>query len=133
MITPEDVFIMARTVYGEGRGESYHAKKAIAHVIINRTRKKIGDRDHSLAATCLRYWQFSAWLEEDPNRQKMIDANINNRLFRECLRACLEALDEDDFTKGSDHYHAAYMMPYWAEGKHPALRLDGHLFYNNVR
>ena len=34
MITREDVFLAAQTVYGEGRSEPYEGKKAIAHVLL---------------------------------------------------------------------------------------------------
>src|SRR3990167_8200788 len=132
MLTREDIWIAAQTLYGEARGEPYYGKKAVAHVFINRTNKKIGDRDHSLAATSLRQYQFSTWLENDPNRKLIENAQITDKLFRDCIRAILESLDEDDFTKGATHYHTDKIAPPWSVGKHPCLTVGSHLFYNNI-
>lgn len=125
----EDLLIAARTILGEARGETYRGKKAVAHVLINRTNERIGDRDHSLAATCLRWKQFSAWLESDPNRKILEEASLDDRDMRVCLRAILEALDEEDFTNGANHYHTRSIEPYWAEDVLPCFEEGHHLFY----
>lgn len=131
-VTPGDLDLTARTIFGEARGESYSGQKAVAHVIINRTIKKIGDRDHSLAASAIRWWQFSAWNENDPNRELIETVTVNNRTFRQCLRALLEALDEPDPTMGSLHYHAKGASPSWSRGKAPVIEIGNHVFFNNI-
>ena len=131
-LTPGDLDLLARTLYGEARSESFEGKKAIIHVIVNRTAKRIGDRDHSLAATAIRHMQFSAWRELDPNRRVMENVTLNNRNFRECMRAVLEAVDEKDFTFGSDHYHTNASRPRWSRGKTPAVKIGNHRFFNNI-
>ena len=139
MIILEDVLICARTVYGEARGQPDESLRAVMHVIMNRCDKKIGDYDHSLAATALRWLQFSAWNEQDPNRLKMQEASVDDTTFRRCLRAVLEALDEPDFTNGARHYHTRaapssqrVWPPSWARGHQPCWQDDVHLFYNDV-
>ncbi len=131
-LTPGDLDILARTLWGEARGESYEGKKAIVHVIMNRTAKRIGDRDHSLAATAIRHMQFSAWREADPNRAYMERLSLNSKMFRECMRAVLEAIDEPDPTFGSDHYHTHSSRPRWSRGKTPVLKIGNHRFFNNI-
>lgn len=132
-ITLEDVMVLARTIYGEARGESYQDKLAVAHVVLNRWRDATRRHDHTISATCLRYKQFSAWNEGDSNRGKVIGIMIDDVVFRVCLRAALEALDGDDFTKGATHYHTPEVSPPWARGHVPCYSNDSHLFYNTVR
>jgi len=132
-LTPGDLDILARTVYGEARGEPYEGKKAVAHVIINRTTFKIGDRDHSIAAAALRWLQFSAWNESDPNRAQMEKVTLADKSFRECMRAALEAFDEPDPTVGSRHYHTRGVTPSWSRGTAPVIQIGNHVFFNNIR
>lgn len=126
-LTLEDVLIAARIVWGEARSDSHAGRKAVAHVLLNRWA-----RDHSLAATALRWLQFSPWEEDDLNRRLMFELTLSSREFRECICAVLEAVDEWDFTQGSTHYHTAAILPGWATGKRPVLRQGHRLFYNNV-
>ena len=132
LFTPGDLDVAARTVYGEARGEPYEGKKAVVHVIVNRTTLREGDRDHSLAATALRWRQFSAWNESDPNRAAAQRVTLADRTYRECLRAVLEALDEPDPTQGSRHYHTKTVRPRWSRGKRPVLEIGNHRFFNDI-
>jgi len=131
-VTPGDLDILARTIYGEARGEPFEGQKAVAHVIINRLVKTVGDRDHSLDATALRWRQFSAWNESDANRREIERVGLDSRTFRQCLRAALEALDEPDPTGGATHYHASWARPDWATGKAPVVTIYGHRFYTDI-
>lgn len=130
--TLEDLMIAARTIYGEARNQSYRGQKAVGHVLINRTTKAVDDPDHSLAATALRWRQFSVWNKGDPNRAKALTASVDDPGLRRALRAVCEALDEADFTNGATHYHTRAIDPDWARGHAPCLELDDHLFYNTV-
>lgn len=131
-INLEDILIAARTLYGEVRGQTYKHKRAVAHVLINRTDKKIGDRDHSLAASALRWRQFSAWNENDPNRVLLEHVDFNDKHFRECFSAVLMALNEKDFTNGSRHYHHKNISPKWAKEHSPVMFIEPHKFYNDI-
>lgn len=130
-----DLDILARTVWGEARGESYAGKKAVAHVIFNRVRSTTGQfaKDDTVATACLRHVQFSVWTIGDPNLPKMEAVGLEDQDFRECLRACLEAVDEPDPTNGARHYHTESISPVWAEGHKPVLKLGAHLFYSGIR
>ena len=136
-VTLEDILIAARTIYGEARGETDAGMRAVAHVLINRTDKKIGDADHSLAATALRARQFSAWNEDDPNRKKMQTVSVNNKLFRRCMGAMLAALGEPDTTSGARNYmtrarRAKGWPRSWGRVRKPVAEIGVHLFYNDV-
>ena len=75
-----DIDTLARTIYGEARGEDRQSKIAVACVILNRVqqRKQCGYRNidgrkiPTIAATCLKPWQFSCWNEKDPNRKVIL-------------------------------------------------------------
>lgn len=130
-----DLEILARTVYGEARGESHEGKKAVAHVIVNRVQVEKGQfaKDDTIATACLRHVQFSAWNAEDPNFDVLQQAHLNDWHFRECLIAGLEALNEPDFTAGALHYHTLSVSPPWAKGHKPCFAAGVHVFYNDVK
>ena len=128
----EEVLVGARTIYGEARDQPYEGMKAIGHVLINRTQLKKGDADHSIAAAALRWLQFSAWNENDPNRERLELVTVDNPKYRLAIRAMLEAIDELDFTLGARWYHTTMSNPKWSQGKQACLTIGGHEFYNNI-
>ena len=105
-VIDSEIDLVARTVYGEARGQSFRGKKAVAHVVINRAKRKKHLWDHSLSAVVLRKKQFSCWNPGDPNHDKMLKVTVSNKEFRLSKAAVLVALSEPDFTKGSTHYFA---------------------------
>ncbi|WP_142851008.1 cell wall hydrolase [Telmatospirillum sp. J64-1] len=138
-----DIDILARTLYGEARGEGIAGMSAVAHVILNRVRRRRwygagvpGYPDHSIAAVCLKAWQFSCWNAADPNRPKLIAADLSDpALRRAMLVACAVVNDEPGFTdatQGADHYHTRSVSPDWAQGRKPVVSIGGHLFYNDI-
>lgn len=137
-MTPGDLDIMARTIYGEARGQPYEGKKAVAHVILNRLLRYVND--NTISKVCLRHLQFSCWNRGDPNvvtlqtvpLDDLQAATSTDKEFRSCLRAALEAFDEEDFTKGATHYHTPAVSPPWSQGKTPCLVIGGHRFFNNI-
>jgi N-acetylmuramoyl-L-alanine amidase len=134
MIAFSDIDIAARTVWAEARGEPYEGQLAVAHVLINRLNSNTGQfrRDDTLATTCLRHLQFSAWNKGDDNFEKLQSIGVENGTFRLALRAVLEALDGPDMTAGATHYHAASIFPSWAEGHEPSLVVGNHIFYQGI-
>lgn len=123
---------VARTIYGEARGESYEGKKAVAHVIINRALFYSLDKGKGLSAACKRPWQFSCWNKKDPNRVMIENVTLADPKFRICLAAAVEALISHDTTYGATHYHSRSVEPIWAQGEMPSFHLGRHVFYNNI-
>lgn len=135
--------ILARTVWGEARGEpdARASMAAVAHVVLNR-------RDapcwwgQSVASVCLKTWQFSCWNPGDPNRPRLQGAGPQDAVFalaRE-IAATLVRMDplaraRSDPTQGATHYHARDLtpLPAWARGLQPVVVIGHHLFYRNVR
>lgn len=131
-ITELDIDILARTIWGEARGESRQGKIAVAWVILNRTTHARRWPD-DIQGVCLEKFQFSCWLENDPNRQKMRQVGWPDLIFRECLQVALSVCLglEQDPTEGADHYLVSSIADKtkWARGETPVCRIGHHAFY----
>jgi len=132
-MTNSDLDIMARTIFGEARGEGFEGKLAVAHVILNRVKKR-HRKEVTIAGVCTEPYQFSCWLRDDLNRAKMEAITVDHPVFRDCL-AALKAIaqgDDEDMTLGSTHYHSTAISPAWAGGKDPVVTIGRHAFYNDI-
>ena len=137
MTTAQDMDTLARTIWGESRGESWLGKVAVAHVILNRVktpkrRRWWGDTIHDV---CTYPMQFSTWNQDDINRPKMERLTFDDETFRECLAAASAAVHglEPDPTEKSTHYHTRAVEPRWARGKEPVAVIGVHLFYRGIQ
>ncbi len=137
-MTEEDVDILARTIFGEARGESLSGQEAIASVILNRVnfaRRKgkywWGD---NIRSVCLKPWQFSCWNIHDANYPLLIQDLSTNKSFMICRRIALRAIGGVllDKTGGATHYHVRSLRPKWSIGKIPCAEIGNHIFYNDI-
>jgi spore germination cell wall hydrolase CwlJ-like protein len=132
-----DVHILARTIYGEARGEYYRLDGglssliAIGNVVKNRLKQKSW-YGSSISEVCQKPYQFSCWNPHDPNL-RLITTTITDPLFDQCMVVAKMILEDrwPDLTKGCDHYHASTMeaLPTWALHAKPVLKIGRHLFY----
>lgn len=136
----EAVAILARTLYGEARGQPHNGKVAVANVMLNRVRSNTW-WGKTIVEVCLWPYQFSAWNTDDPNRKVMLSVlryDEDNRTGVEFLRCLTIAMDAVrggliDNTMGSTHYiNPKVADPRWARGKTPAITFGDHEFYNNI-
>jgi len=63
--------ILALTIYGEARGESDAGKIAVGSVILERVDHRDWD-GKTIPEVCLKKWQFSCFLENDPNFGRLL-------------------------------------------------------------
>lgn len=100
---------LARTIYGEARGESYAAQQGVASVVMNRAADTLHFPDGaiSVAAICKQPWQFSCWNANDPNRSVIENVQAGNQIFDQCLAIAARALGGTlpDNTGGAEYYH----------------------------
>ena len=137
MIRLTDIDTLARTIYGEARGEPYEGKWGVGRTIVNRWNLKgkwfSGD---FIAETAQMPWQYSCWNRNDPNRQKILDCTYGDKVLRECMKAAMDAISGAPhvwFNNEITHYHADHIRtPNWAEGKTPAGRLGNHVFFAGI-
>jgi N-acetylmuramoyl-L-alanine amidase len=128
----QSIDIMARTIYGEARGEkTTKALFAIAHVILNRVEhKNWGETAEEVITQPL---QFSCWNKNDPNRELIQNVTLEDQGFRKAYRAAIAVMQRTiDPTKGATHYHSVHIKkPHWAKAK--SIRSTGkvgnHVFY----
>lgn len=143
--TAGDQLVLARTLWGEARGEGKVGMEAVARVIINRLREHYRGCS-SASAVCLDPAQFSCWNDGDANRAQMLrlDRNSSDADFRDALEIAAAALTQDsldakvpDPTLGAKHYVAttlpAALRPRWLLDKTPCAVIGRHEFYNNIR
>lgn len=129
-MTPQDLDTMARTIWGEARGETFEGKIAVAWVIKNRADNP-GWWGHEIAGVCRAPWQFSCWLENDPNRVKLLAVGASDSALKECLAVTAGVLTGiyADPTGGSNHYHTVGISPKWSVGQKPNAKIGAHLFF----
>ena len=132
----EDIDIMARTIWGESRGEGYQGMQAVACVIMNRYKEniwysKIGN-NHSIKSVCLKKAQFSCWNEDDRNSSMCKAVTESNKEFKVALEIAKSAKSGElqDFTGGANHYFADYIeKPSWAKDMQFCITIGHHNFY----
>ena len=131
-----EVDVLARTMWGEARGQGDLGLQAVAHVVLNRVEHARAQKGfwwgNNIIQVCQKPYQFSCWNRSDPNYQKLLNVDERNLHFATCLRLARRAVIDrlgEDITKGATHYHADYVSPYWIKGEKPLITIGAHLFY----
>ena len=137
----QDVLVLARTLWGECRGELREGKIAVAWVIRNRAtnpgwwsrQRGDGIPDDTIEAVCLDPHQFSCWWDGQAKRVRSSTLAQLGTLY-ELAEAVLNDQIPDP-TNGADHYHTILRPegvktwpPVWAQKK-VGKRIGSHLFY----
>ncbi len=127
--------VLARTLWGEARGEGSQGMQAVANVVMNReaiaqSRGKCW-WGNNVIQICQKPYQFSCWNRSDPNFRKLQAVDKTNLYFVTAQRIAAKALAGilEDITNGATHYHTLDITPYWAKGKQPCAKIGCHLFY----
>lgn len=134
MISEHDIDILARTLYGEARGEDDKGKRLVAHVILNRYKTKYRKKT-TIADVCQDKWQFSCWNRGDPNLDQLLRIDLADKTYRKCFKAALDAVDGVPvLSPTTRHYYATSMPkpPTWAVGREPVMVYGRHLFFENI-
>lgn len=134
----KEIDILARTIYGEARGESISGQEAIANVIINRLifsqKKRRYWWGNDIISICQAPFQFSCWNKSDANYaiiEKISNSDINFCIAKRVATRALSDILEDN-TNGATHYHTKNIRPKWSLGKKPCAEIGAHFFYNNI-
>lgn len=136
--TEKDRDVLARTLWGEARGESLAGQIAVACTIRNRVNddKTKSWWGEGYAGVCQAPYQFSCWNKNDPNYQFLI--NVKQIPLRELAQARIAAdqvIDGKvpDPTGGATHYYATSIKPTaWSAKAKLTLKLGGHMFFKDV-
>ncbi len=130
-----EIDTLARTLWGEARGEGTAGMQAVAHVILNRV--KVAQEKgkywwgNNVIQVCQKPYQFSCWNRSDPNFRKLQALDERDLYFATALRIARRLLVgvTDDLTLKATHYHAAGISPFWAKGEKPCAVIGNHIFY----
>ena len=124
---------LAKTIYGEARGESISGKAAVANVIMNRVAQG-GWWGDTVEDVCRHPSQFSCWNRDDPNRSKIAAVNELDPVYVECATIAALAIEGllVDRTKGATHYHTTGIKPGWSMSHTHVYETGNHIFYNDV-
>lgn len=133
-----EIDVMARTIFGEARGEPFEGQEAVASVILNRV--KIAQKKgrywwgNNIIGVCQKPYQFSCWNKNDPSYKRLTSVTDKDKNFQIALRIATDAINEKlwDCTNGATHYHADYVTPFWIKGEKPVKKIGRHIFYKLV-
>lgn len=132
------VDVLARTLYGEARGEGSIGMQAVANVVLNRV-KIAQDKEgfwwgSTIIQVCQKPYQFSCWNRSDPNFRKLQAVDKSDLYFATALRIAQRAVAGtlEDITSGATHYHAKGIEPYWTRNEKPIATIGRHIFYKII-
>ena len=127
-MTDDQTNYMARTLYGEARGEGARGMQAVANVIMNRV--KAGSwYGASIKDVVLKPYQFSCWNANDPNRNIILNATPAQLAQARNIAERVISGELPDITGGAVNYHAKSVLPYWAASMTKTATIGNHIFY----
>jgi len=134
LLRPVDLDMLARTLWGEARGESELGQIAVAWVIRNRAEDPGKDWwGDTVADVCLKPSQFSCWNKSDPNSPKLRGPSSAlpgyEKLYDIGQRVMLGEVP--DPTGGASHYKVTGTKASWdsAAAKVKPVIIGHHSFY----
>ena len=132
MIDDRALDILARTVWGEARGEPQAGQIAVAYVAKNRARRPCW-WGHDIISVCQARDQFSCWRPTDPNRPKLLGVTTSDPVFVTIQKLARKVMagDVPDPTGGATSYHTLDCHPGWAKDDHVTARIGNHVFYKD--
>lgn len=124
--------VLARTLWGEAEGEGSAGQRAVAAVIVNRTKRPTRFAT-TVEGVCRQKNQFSCW-NAGARRERMLAVDETQASFRSCVAIADETLEGrlQDPTNGAEFYHEKSTIPSWAVGHTPCVVIGRHWFYNDV-
>lgn len=135
--TTSDLLILARTIFGEARGQAFEGQVAVAWVVRNRMAR--GKRfAPTISGVCLAHKQFSCWNRDDPTFVRMVTVELPDPAYVSAIAAAGMVLTErlPDPTFGADHYFtaikppsASVWPPRWALSMKRTAQIGDHVFY----
>lgn len=125
----DDWEALARTVYGEARGEPFEGQVGVAWVVKNRASKP-GWWGRTIEEVCFRAKQFSCWNPDDPNLRVIHAAtpNVESYLRAMGVAALVMSGNLPDPTRGATHYHHVGIKPLWSEKMRETVTIGHHKF-----
>lgn len=132
-MTQDQELYLAKTMWGEARGEGARGMQAVGNVVMNRVNAGSW-YGASVKDVVLKPWQFSCWNFKDPNRiiienmtAQQLAANGTLAIAHNVISGKLP-----DITGGATHYHNKNITPYWVSKMKKTAQIGNHIFYREV-
>lgn len=112
-----DLYLLAKCVYAEARGESYKGQVAVAAVVLNRV--KSPDFPNTISGVIYQPWAFTA----------VHDGQINLEPNQTAYNAARDAMNGWDPTYGSLYYYnPATATSKWIYSRQTVVQIGKHVF-----
>ena len=120
-----DYDLIAKTVYGEARGESFDGRKAIMDVIRNRMNNcRLSSKQ---VITRKGYNKVSKKYEYAFDG---VNVEVNDKEVYERIRSEITLyLSLDDITDGATYFYSGLKEPYWTSNRQKIKTIGQHHFY----
>ena len=129
-----DKVVAVLTIAAEASNQPHIGKQGVAAVIFNRLHS--GRFGHSVAAVCLKRYQFSEWNADPADNANLIrvaNMNADDPVILDCASAYDEMTAGNDPTDGATHYHdTSIAPPAWTNGATKTCQLGDLIFYRDV-
>ena len=124
---------MARTAWGEARGEGNRGMQAVINVIMNRVRAGSW-YGATPKEVCTKKSQFSVWNKNDPNYVPMLAVTTADENFALAKQLATAAYNGNlpDITNGATNYLALGSLssvPGWVASLEEVAVIGNHTFY----
>ncbi len=115
--TSSDIYLLAKVVYAEARGEPYTGKVAVAAVVLNRV--KSSSFPNTISGVVYQPYAFTA----------VSDGQINLTPNEECKKAAQDAINGWDPTYGCLYYYnPAVATSAWIFSRPTVITIGNHVF-----
>lgn len=142
-MSDREVDVLARTLWGEARGEGAAGMVAVGWSIRNRVDLDLGGDGkpdwwgEGYIGVCQKPYQFSCWNRNDPNFPYLSGAKqIPAAEYLRAREAALSVISgsQADPTGGATHYYATTMTkpPAWAAKARQTVKIGHHVFFRDV-
>ena len=126
--------VVAKTIWGEARGEGVTGMQAVANVIANRVNATSHNKEYGTGWTgvCKKPYQFSCWNAGDINKAQMLIVTDLDSRYKEAKEIATKAISGElpDITGGATFYHAVGVNPAWNMGLlEKTAQIGRHVFY----
>lgn len=125
VVTKEDVLCMAKNIYFESRTQSTKGQLAVGLVTMNRVDSSYWP--DTVCGVVYQHLQFSWYWDGLSDRPEQLEQWETALILASALLA--EEGKIEDFTYGSDHYHADYVEPKWRLVMVKVTQIEQHIFY----
>ncbi len=132
--TDDELEVLAKTIFGEARGESPLGQEAIGFVVLNRINAKSWwGRD--IIGVCKHPWQFSCWNKKDPNSAKLNSMSANDPDLRSAMDAARRVLTrqvQNPIGNATHYYADSIPEPSWAAAGTLVKKIGRHRFFADI-